>query len=153
MEDSTSETKGWTHATVLSTSLGKTIFAWRFIWNENILFRLTISYQKPFVFSISVFCSQISTQKLNLRPKIGLTYAIFIVKDFLNFLSKKIFFTVLCWISITDVSQQFCKNVKKMKRNLLKMCLQITCPTDFCIICIILLWEKVKIFDFLKTND
>ena len=118
MEESTSETKGWTHATVLSTSLGKTIFAWRFIWNENILFWLTISYQKPFVFSVSVFCSQISTQKLNLRSKIGLTYAIFIVKDILNFLSTKIFFTVLCWISITDVSQQFCENLKKNEAEL-----------------------------------
>ena len=35
-------------STVLSTSLGKTFFAWRFILNENILFWLTISYQKPF---------------------------------------------------------------------------------------------------------
>ena len=67
-------------ATVLSTSLGKTFFAWRFILNENILFWLTISYQKPFVFSVSVFCSQICTLKLNLSPKIGLTYAISIVK-------------------------------------------------------------------------
>ena len=41
-----------------------------FILNENILFRLTISYQKPFVVSLSVFCSQILTQKLNLRPNI-----------------------------------------------------------------------------------
>ena len=50
--------------TVLSTSLGKTFFAWRFILNENILFWLTISYQKPFVFSVSVLCFQICTQKL-----------------------------------------------------------------------------------------
>ena len=66
--------------TILSTSLGKTFFAWRFILNENILFLLTISYQKPFVFSVSVFCFQICTQKLNLSPKISLTYAISIVK-------------------------------------------------------------------------
>ena len=44
--------------TVLSTSFGKTFFAWRFILNENILFWMTISYQKPFVFFFSVFCSQ-----------------------------------------------------------------------------------------------
>ena len=68
--------------TVLSTSLGKTVFAWRFILNENILFWLTISNQKPFVFFVSVFCSQIFTVKLNLRPKISLTYAISIVKWF-----------------------------------------------------------------------
>ena len=68
--------------TVLSTSHWKTFFAWRFILNENILFLLTISYQKPFVFSVSVFCSHIFTVKLNLQPKIGLTYAISIVKWF-----------------------------------------------------------------------
>ena len=66
--------------TVLSTSLGKTFFAWRFTLNENILFCLTIYYQKPFVFYVSVFCSQIFTQKIKLRPKVGLTYAISIVK-------------------------------------------------------------------------
>ena len=66
--------------TVLSASLGKTFFAWRFILNENLLFGPTISYQKPFVFSISVFCFQIFTLKLNLRLKVGLTYAVSIVK-------------------------------------------------------------------------
>ena len=35
--------------------LGKTVFAWRFILNDNTLFCLTISYQKTFVFSVSVF--------------------------------------------------------------------------------------------------
>ena len=69
-------------ASVLSTSLRKTFFAWRFILNENILFWMTISYQKPFVFSVSVFCSQICTLKLNLWPNIGLNYAISIVKWF-----------------------------------------------------------------------
>ena len=68
-----------TKTTVLSTSLRKTFFAWRFILNENILFGLTISNQKPFVSSVSVVCSQIFTVKLNLWPKIGLTYAISIV--------------------------------------------------------------------------
>ena len=66
--------------TVLSTSLRKTFFAWRFILDENILFRLTISYQKPVVFSVSVFCSQIFKVKFNSRPKISLTYAVSIVK-------------------------------------------------------------------------
>ena len=75
------------HPTVLSTSLGKNVcllllffFAWHFILNEIFCSDLTISYQKPFVFSVSMFCSQIFTLKLNLRPKIGLTYAISIVK-------------------------------------------------------------------------
>ena len=55
--------------TVLSTLLGKTVFAWRFILNENILFWLTISYQKPFVFPVSVFCSQVVTLKLKFYSK------------------------------------------------------------------------------------
>ena len=52
--------------TVLSTSFGKTFFfAWRFILNEINLFWLTIPYQKPFVFSVSVFCSRTSsTEKI-----------------------------------------------------------------------------------------
>ena len=66
--------------TVLSTSFGKMFFAWRFILKGNILFGMTIFYQKPFVFSASVFCSQICTLQLNLRPNIGLTYTISIVK-------------------------------------------------------------------------
>ena len=33
----------------------------RFILNENILFWSTTSYQKPFVFTVSVFCPQIFT--------------------------------------------------------------------------------------------
>ena len=98
------------HTTVLSTSLGKTVFAWPFILNENILFWLTISYQKPFVFSVSVVCSQILTLKLNLRPNIGLTYAISIVKWYFEiFVLENIF---LCWIWILDVSQQYFENFR-----------------------------------------
>ena len=61
--------------TVLSTSLEKTFFAWRLTLNKTGLFSLTISYQKPFVFSVTMFFSQIFALKLNLRPKSGLTYA------------------------------------------------------------------------------
>ena len=60
--------------------LERHFFAWRFILNENILFWLTISYQKLFVFPVSVFCSEIFALKLNLWSKVGLTYAISIVK-------------------------------------------------------------------------
>ena len=70
-------------STVLSTSLGKPFFAWCFILNENILFRLTISYQKPFVFSVPVFCSQICTLKLKFIAKNW--------SDLCNFYSKVIF--------------------------------------------------------------
>ena len=65
---------------VLSASLGKTFLRWRFLLNENILFWLTILCQKTVAFYVSVFCSQIFTQKLKLRQKVGLAYAISIVK-------------------------------------------------------------------------
>ena len=70
-------------------------FTLRFNLNENSLFWLTISYQKPFVFSVSVFCSQIK-----FTAKIGLTYAISIVKGFcfLILFKKIFFFTFLCWV-------------------------------------------------------
>ena len=43
---------------------------------------------------------------------------------------------------------------KLNKQNLLKICLQVTYPTDFYIICIhFYLWEKVKIFEFFQTDD
>ena len=67
----------------------KDVFALFFILNENILFSLTIPYQKPFVFFVSVFCFQILTLKLKLRPKIGLTYAISIVKWFFGIFLRK----------------------------------------------------------------
>ena len=68
--------------------LGKTFFVCRFISNENLLFWLTISYQP-----ISVFCSQIFTLKLNLRLKVGLTYAISLVKWFFGiFVKENIFY-------------------------------------------------------------
>ena len=40
------------------------------------------------------------------------------------------------------------------KRNLLKICLQVTYPADFCIICIHFYYgEKWKYSIFLKNND
>ena len=66
--------------TVLSTSLGKTVFAWCFILDENILFWMIISCQKLFVFSVYVFCSTKCFQKLNLWPNVGLSYVISIVQ-------------------------------------------------------------------------
>ena len=106
-------------------------FAWHFILNENILFSLTISYQKPFVFSVSVFCSQICTLKFNLQWKIGLIYAISIVKWFFGFFFfSEDFFTFLHWIWIIDVLQYYCENFRKIEPAEL----QVTYPTAFCII-------------------
>ena len=70
----------------------KDIFGLAFYFKWKILFWMIISYQKPFVFSVSVYCSQIFIIKLNLRPKIGLTYVISIVKWFFGFfVSENIF--------------------------------------------------------------
>ena len=131
-------------STVLSTSLRKTFFAWHFILNGNILFWLTISYQKPFVFSVSVFCSQIFTLKLNLRPNIGLTYAISIVKWFFRIFVSEIFF--LLFFAEFEL-MMFHNNIVKIseklnKQNLLKICLQVTYPADFWMICILFYYGK-----------
>ena len=65
----------------------KDVFAWRFILNEkkNILTDHILSETIFFFFSVSVSCSQIFSLKVNLNPKIGLTYTISIVKYFFNF--------------------------------------------------------------------
>ena len=129
--------------TVLSTSLGKTFFAWRFILNENILFWLTISNQKPFVFSVSVFCSQIFTVKLNLQPKIGLTYAIYSKVIFWSFCLRKYFLLFFAEFKLLIFHNNIVKISEKLnKQNLLKICLQVTYPTDFCKICIHFYYRK-----------
>ena len=128
--------------TVLSTSLEKPFIAWCFILNENILFPLIITYQKLFIFSVPVFCSHIYTLKLNLPPKIGLTYAIFIVKWYV-FLIYIFYFSLLNLNLNIDVFKIYCENFRKKWTN-------VTCwksaskyPTNFCIIYIhFSLWAK-----------
>ena len=141
--------------TVLSTSSGKTFFAWRFILNENILFWLTIFYQKPFVFSVSVFCSQICTLKLNLSPKIGLTYAISIVKWFFGiFVLVNIFY-----FSLLDLKYWCFRTIVWKIRKIEQVKLIENLPPSYLPHKFLhnfhsfLLWEKVKILDFLKTTD
>ena len=99
---------------------------------------MIIFYHKPFVRSVSVFCSQIFTLQLNLQPKIDLTYAISTVKWFFwNFCLRKYFLlffvefeSLMFHTNIVDISE------KMNKRKLLQICLKVTYPTDFCIICI-----------------
>ena len=147
---------------VLSASFGKAFFffvfffARRFIINETILFWLTISYQKPFVFFR--FCVPFSNiyPKINLRQKTGLTYAISIVMWFFwKFWLWNYFFTFLCWIQIIDISQQYCENFRKNEQpELVKNLPPSYLPFKFLHnLHSFLLWEKVKIFDVLKTND
>ena len=55
----------------------------------------------------------------------------------LEFLSKKIFFIFLGKIELLMFHNNTVKNSEKMnKQNLLKICLQVIYPTDFCIMCI-----------------
>ena len=103
-----------------------------------------------FVFSVSGFCSQILTFNSNLWLKIGPTYEISKVKRcFLNFCLRNyvlLFFTKLELL----ILQLYCETFRKLnKRNLLKICLQVTLLTDFCIICTRFKMKKVKMFDFL----
>ena len=110
----------------------------RFILNENILFWSTISYQKPFVFSVSVFCSQIFSLKLNLWPKSCPTYALPIIKWFFEiFILENIFLLFFAEFKLLMFHNNIVKISEKLnKGNLLKLCLQVTFPTDFYIICI-----------------
>ena len=74
---------------------------------------------------------------------------------FWNFCLRKYFFTFLCWIWSIDVSQQYCENFRKIEQvelveNLAPSYLPYRFLHD---LDSFLLWEKVKIFDVLKTND
>ena len=140
--------------TVLSTSLGKTFFAWHFNLDENLLFWLTISYQKAFVFS--VFCVLFSNiyTKIKFTAKSSSDLCNFYSKViFFNFCLRQYFFTFLCWIWIIDISQQYCENFRKiveLVQNLVPNYLPYRFLHD---LASFLIWEKVKIFDFLETND
>ena len=74
---------------------------------------------------------------------------------FFNFRLRKyflLFFAEFNWLMLHNIIVKISEKLNK--QNLLKICPQVTCPTNFCIICIHFYnGEKVKIFDFLKTND
>ena len=128
-------------------SSGTVFLAWCFILNKNILFWLTITYLKPFVFSVSVFSSQIFTLKLNLRPEMDLAYAISIIKWFFGILSKTI--ALLNSILLVFHNNTMKISKKMIKQNLMKICLQVTYPKYFCTFCIHFFhMGNVKIFDF-----
>ena len=83
--------------------------------------------------------------------------------DLCNFYSKVIFLEfcfrkyVLLFFAEFELLM-FHNNIGKIseklnKQNLLKNCLQVTNPTDFCIICINFYYgKKVKMFDFFKNQ-
>ena len=123
-------------STVLSTSLGKTFFAWRFILNKNILFWLTISCQKQFVFNVSVLCSQIFTQKIKVTAKSWSDLYYFYSKViFWNFCQRKYFLLFFAEFKLLTFYNNIVKISEKLNKwNLLKIWLQVTYPTDFCMI-------------------
>ena len=105
-------------------------------------------------FSVSVFCSQMITLKLNLRPNIGLTYVMSIVKwFFLNFCRRKyflLFFAEFELLMFHNNTVKVWENKKKAK--LLTTYFQVTYPTHFCIIAFTFTMGKVQIFDIFKNQ-
>ena len=99
------------------------------------MFWLNVSDQKPSVFFVSKFCFQTFTLKLILRPKI-LTISLvkffffFFFFFFFNFCLRKYFLFFLLNLNYCDFTTILC-NFRKKKMKLLKICFQVTYPTDF----------------------
>ena len=74
--------------------------------------------------------------KIKLQPKVGLTYAISIVKwFFFNFCLRKYFLLFFAEFELLMFHNNIVKISEKLNKwNLLKIWLQITYPTDFCMI-------------------
>ena len=74
---------------------------------------------------------------------------------FFNFCLRKYFLLFFAEFKLLLFHNNIVKISEKLnKQNLLKICPQVTYPTDFCIICIDFYYgEKVKISDFLKSID
>ena len=97
----------------------------------------------------------------NIYPKIRLTTKnwsglcnFYITVIFWNFFLRRCFLLFFAEYEILIFYNNIVKTSEKLnKLNLLKICLLVTYPTDFCFLHSFLLWEKAKIFDFLKTND
>ena len=115
---------------------------------------MAISYQKPFVISVSAFCFQIFTLTLNLRPKIGLTNANSTVKRFFfYFLSKKIFLLFFAEFKLLMFHNNILKISEKIeKAELVENLRGSYLPYRFLHnLRSFLLWEQVKKFDFKNT--
>ena len=119
--------------TVLSTSPGKMFFAWRFMLNENTLFCSTISNQKPFVFSVSVFLFSNIYSKMKFTAKNWSDLCSFYSKVILSsFCLRKYFLLFFAEFKLLMFHNNIVKISEKLnKRILLKICLEVTYPTDF----------------------
>ena len=119
-------------------SLGKTyLFAWRFILNENILFRLTISYYKPF-FCFCVLCSN-NCPKIKFTDKKWSDLCNLYKKSvffFFNFVKENIFLLFFAEFEYLMFYKNIVKISEKSNEQNLKICLQVIYPIDFCIVCV-----------------
>ena len=90
-----------------------------------------------------------------LHPKVGLTYAISIVKWFFGiFVLEKYFLLFFAEFELQTFYNNIVKNSEKLNKwNLLKIRLQVTYPTDFCMIWLHFYYgKKWKYLISLKTN-
>ena len=73
----------------------------------------------------------------------------------LNFCLRKYFLLFFAEVELLMFHNNIVKISEKLNKwNLLKICLQVTCPTNFGIFFIHFYYgEKVKILNFLKTTD
>ena len=146
-----------TSTTVLSTSLGKTFCLAFYFKRKFVLIDYILSE------TICPFCFCVLFSNIYCKIK-------FTVKnwsDLRNLYSKVIFFLNTMYLSKKIILLFFAEfelfmfnnNIVKLSeiwnmRNLLKICLPVTYPTDFCIICIHFQYgKKWKYLIFLKPND
>ena len=94
-----------------------------------------MSYQEPFVLSISLLCFQIFVVKLISWPKMGQTYAISIVNwSFGKIVLENFFFFFFFFMDFTLLMFHIVKISEILKKgNLLITCLKFTYPINFCI--------------------
>ena len=94
---------------------------------------MAISYQKPFVISVSAFLFS------NIYPHFKFTAKNWpdLCKFYSNFCLRKYFYFSLLNLNywcFTTILWKFQKKLNKL--NLLKICVEVTYPIDFCIICV-----------------
>ena len=125
----------------------ESFLAWSFILND-FFFWLTISYKKPFCFCV-LFSNIYSKTEFTVINWSGLCnfYSKVI---FLNFCLRKYFLLSFSKFKLLIFHNNIMKISEKLnKQNLLKICFQVTYPSDFFNnLHSFLLWEKVKIFIF-----
>ena len=125
--------------TVLSTSLGKNFFAWRLILNESILFLSDTVCRFCFCLLFSNMYSKIKFTAKNWYDRCNFYSK---VNFFFNFCLRKYFCFSLLNLNCICFTTILWKFPKIHQQNLLKIWLQFTYLSDFCISCIQFYYEK-----------